>query len=332
MVSFRETKKMLTLHYIKKMVKLLQVQSRQIFFTLLVVCVLVFCISTQISATSPSSPPLWQIYEQSLKNAKYVDLTHTINPQIPVWAGFAKSTFEPTVNPKTGKPYNYKNDGFEATHYNLATDQLGTQLDPPAHWNPNYPSIDELPPTYTIRPLVIIPIQDKVAKDPNYHLTVADIKDWENKHGKIPESSVVFIRSDWSKEWPNPELATRKKFAGVKLDALKFLHLERHILFHGHEPLDTDSTPNLEGEAWLLQNGYTQAEGVTNLDKVPEVGAIVAIGYPKFQGGTGGYARFIAICPPNWKYGISVNEIPEAPLTKANKPLHWDQKLGMRVR
>ena len=38
---------------------------------------------------------------------------------------------------------------------------------------------------------------------------------------------------------------------------LKFLHEQRHILFHGHEPLDTDSTPTLEGEAWLLQNGYT---------------------------------------------------------------------------
>ena len=39
-------------------------------------------------------------------------------------------------------------DGFEATRYTLATDQLDTQLDPPAHWNPDYPGIDELPPTF----------------------------------------------------------------------------------------------------------------------------------------------------------------------------------------
>lgn len=69
----------------------------------------------------------------------------------------------------------------------------------------------------------------------------------------------MFIRSDWSKEWPNPELATRKEFPGVTLEALKFLHLERKILFHGHEALDTDTTPTLEGEAWLQRNGYTQA-------------------------------------------------------------------------
>jgi kynurenine formamidase len=277
-------------------------------------------------------PPLWQIYEDHLKKAKYVDLTHTITPSIPVWAGFGPSKFMPTTNPTTGKPYTYEADGFEATHYDLSTDQLGTQLDPPAHWNPSYPAIDELPPTYTVRPLVVISIQDKAAKDSGYQMTVADIQDWERRNGTIPEGSVVFIRSDWSKEWPDPALATRKEFPGIKLEALKFLHLERKILFHGHEALDTDTTPNLEGEAWLLRNGYTQAEGVANLDKVPEKGALVAIGFPKLQGGTGGYARYIAICPPDWKYGVSVGEVPDAPMRKYDKPLHWDSKLGMRVR
>jgi kynurenine formamidase len=151
-------------------------------------------------------------------------------------------------------------------------------------------------------------------------------------YGKIPEGSVVFIRSDWSKEWSNPELATRKEFPGVTLAALKFLHLERKILFHGHEALDTDTTPSLEGEAWLLRNGYTQAEGVANLDKVPEKGALVAIGFPKLQGGTGGYARFIAICPADWEYGVSVGEVLEAPMRRYEKALHWDSTAGTRVR
>jgi kynurenine formamidase len=281
---------------------------------------------------SRTESSLWQIYENSLKNAKYVDLTHTINPAVPVWHGFGPSRFAPTVDPVTNQPYTYQKDGFEATHYDLSTDQLGTQLDPPAHWNPYFPAIDELPATYTIRPLVVISIQDKVAKDRGYQMTVEDIHAWEQRNGKMPEGSVVFIRSDWSKEWPNPALATRTEFPGVKLEALKFLHLQRKILFHGHEALDTDTTPNLEGEAWLLRNGYTQAEGVANLDKVPEKGALVAIGFPKFQGGTGGYARFIAICPPDWKYGVSVGELPEAPMRPYDKPLHWDSKVGVRIR
>jgi kynurenine formamidase len=298
-----------------------------------VFCLLLFLFAVCCFAeTSPDQPQLWRIYNDFLKNAKYVDLTHTITPVIPVWAGFGGSKFSPTVNPKTGKAYTYKEDDFEATHYDLATDQLGTQLDPPAHWDPNYPSIAELPATYTIRPLVVISIADQVKKDPGYHLTVQDILNWEARNGKIPEGAVVFIRSDWSKDWPDPALSTRTPFPGVKLDALKFLHQQRHILFHGHEPLDTDTTPTLEGESWLMHNGYAQAEGVANLDQVPEKGALVAIGYPKFEGGTGGYARYIAICPPEWKYGVSVGQLPEAPLPKQSKPLHWDEKLGMRVR
>lgn len=279
-----------------------------------------------------ATPPLWRVYEDALKRAKYVDLTHTITPSIPVWAGFGPSTFGPVADLKTGIPYSFAKDGFEATRYVLATDQLGTQLDPPAHWSPDYPAIDELPPTFAVRPLVVVSIVDQVAKDPGYHLSVEDIHAWEAAHGRIPEGSVVFVRSDWSKDWPAPGLATRRPFPGVSLAALQFLHEQRHILFHGHEPLDTDTTPTLEGEAWLLRNGYTQAEGVANLDQVPETGALVEMGFPKFQGGVGGYARFIAICPPDWPYGVSVGEVPESPLAKASKPLHWDATLGVRIR
>lgn len=277
-----------------------------------------------------AGPGLWAVYDAQLARAKYIDLTHTITPHVPVWHGFGPSSFGPARNPANGKPYAYKSDGFEATHYDLSTDQLGTQLDPPAHWAPEYPAIDELPATYTLRPLVVIPIVAQLKEDAGYHLQVSDILAFEKTHGRIPSGAVVFVRSDWSKRWPDPQLAAETRFPGVSLAALKFLHLERHILMHGHEPLDTDTTPTLEGEAWLMHHGYTQAEGVANLDKVAETGCLVAIGFPKFGGGTGGYARYIAICPPEWKYGITPSAA-DAPLA-ARKPLHWDAKAGMRVR
>ena len=281
---------------------------------------------------------LWAIYEHALKGARYIDLTHTITPGAPVWHGFGPSTFERAQAgtdirglAKKGESFTYEKHGFEASRYTLATDQLGTQLDPPAHWAPEYPPIDELPPTYAVRPLVVISIVDKVASDPGYHLQVADIEAFEAEHGRIPEGSVVFVRSDWSKAWPDPKLATLKEFPGVGLEALKFLHNERKILFHGHEPLDTDSTPDLEGEYWLMHNGYAQAEGVANLDQVPETGALVIIGYPKFGGGLGGYARYVAVCPPDWPYGTTIGP-GDAPLAKADKPLRYDEAAGMRVR
>jgi kynurenine formamidase len=282
------------------------------------------------------STGLWQVYDQALSKARYIDLTHEITPGMPVWKGFGPAQFSATVDPATGKAYTYANDGFEATAYRLSTDQFGTQLDPPAHWAPEYPGIDELPPTYAVRPLVVISIVPQVEKDPKYALQVSDIRAFEKKNGRIPRGSVVMVRSDWSKKWTNDpekakELAADPSFPGVSLAALEFLHLRRHILFHGHEPLDTDTTPTLEGESWLMHHGYTQAEGVTNLAGVPETGCLVAIGYPKFKGGLGGYARYVAICPPSTGEGTRISG-RDAPLPKSGKPLHWDTTLGYRVR
>jgi kynurenine formamidase len=284
-------------------------------------------------AASPAKAPgLWGVYDNALRGAKYIDLTHTITPAIPVWHGFGHARFSPAVDPATGRAYTWAKDGFEATHYDLATDQYGTQLDPPAHWAPEYPAIDELPPTFAVRPLVVISIVDSVRRHPGYQLHVSDIRAWEAVHGRIPEGSVVMVRSDWSKRWPDPTLASETVFPGVSLAAVKFLHLERHILMHGHEPLDTDTTATLESESWLMHHGYTQAEGVAHLDEVPPTGCLVAIGYPKLKGGTGGFARYVGICPPSWKYGVTIAEAPGAPLPRSDRMLHWDSAAGMRVR
>jgi kynurenine formamidase len=284
------------------------------------------------TAGAASSPDLWQTYQSVFAKARYISLNHVITPKIPVWKGFGPSFFRPAFNPLTGDPYTYAKDGFEANTYLLSTDQLGTQLDPPAHWDPNRPAIDELPATYAgVRPLVVISIVRQVRGMADYHLQVSDIRRFERRHGHIPAGSVVMVRSDWSKRWPDPALAQEAKFPGVSLDALKFLHRRRHILFHGHEPLDTDTTPTLEGESWLMHHGYAQAEGVANLSRVPATGCLVSIGFPRFGGGLGGYASYTAICPPGWRHGVQPSG-RDAPLARIAKPLHYDQDAGMRVR
>lgn len=280
---------------------------------------------------------LWGVYENVLKDAKYIDLTHAFGPTIAVWPGFETAKFKPALAGadmpgyiSEGQEFTYAKHGFVATAYELTTDQYGTQLDPPAHWDEYGATISDLPATYAVRPLVVIDIHEKVAQDPGYHCTVEDIRAWEVEHGRIPEGAVVMIRSDWYKRWNDTERFNKKPFPGVSLDALKFLHLERKILFHGHEPLDTDTTPTLEGEAWLLHNHYAQAEGVANLDKVPEAGALISIGFAKPEGGTGGYARYVAIAPSDWPHGVSVTEVPGAPLPKQPHPLRRDEHGVMR--
>jgi kynurenine formamidase len=272
---------------------------------------------------------LWAFYDSTLRAAKYIDLTHALAPGGPIGEGFSDFKVGPTRAGVAipgfigeGEPFSYERHGVAITAYDLPMDHIGTQFGPPAHLNDHGATIDEVPPTVSLRPLVVVNVAPKVLIDPGYQATVADIKSWERAHGPIPTGSVVMIRSDWSKKWNDPKRFTSPPFPGVTLDALKYLHLERHILMHGHEPLDTDNTaPEFVGEKWLLKHDFAQAEGVANLDQVPESGALIAIGFAKFKGGTGGFARYIAIAPASWPHGVTIEEQSGAPLPTHEHPL-----------
>jgi kynurenine formamidase len=278
---------------------------------------------------SPKAESLWGFYTSALSKAKYIDLTHAIAPGGPIGEGFADFKVGPTLAGvaipgfiNQGEPFNYEKHGVAITAYDLPMDHIGTQFGPPAHLNDHGATISDIPPTVSLRPLVVVNIAPKVAVDPGYQATVADIKAWERRHGAVPAGSVVMIRSDWSKKWNDPQRFTTQPFPGVSLEALKYLYVHRHVLMHGHEPLDTDNTaPEFVGEKWLLQHNFAQAEGVANLDQVPESGALISIGFAKFEGGTGGFARYIAIAPADWPMGVTLEQQSGAPLPTHAKPL-----------
>lgn len=262
------------------------------------------------------------------RHAKYIDLTYAFAPGQPRGTGLAELTVGPARADSAvpglaakGDSIDYAHQGVGITAYGFGSDQIGTQLDPPAHWSARGATISDLPPTYALRPLVVIDVTAKVRANPGYQAIPADITAWEARHGRIPEGSVVMIRSGWSHYWRNPKRFAASPHPGVNIPALKMLHLERHILFHGHETLDTDDTLDFAAEAWLLRHNFTQAENVANLDLVPEAGALISIGFAKPEGGTGGLARFIAIAPPGWRYGITIDQASGAPLPEQQRPL-----------
>ena len=160
-------------------------------------------------------PGLWGVYNDALKGAKYIDLTHPITPKMPLWAGFGPLEFAPAKAgndveglPAKGDVFTFEKSGFEATDYRFTTDQLGTQLDPPAHWAPEYPAIDELPPTYAIRPLAVISIVEQVART---GLCAAGRRHRGLGGGpRADPGRLGGLRpSGWSKDWPDPALSKR---------------------------------------------------------------------------------------------------------------------------
>lgn len=231
-----------------------------------------------------------------IASKKFVDLTHAFGPDTPVWSGFGQAKMSPAADPKTRKPYTLKDDGFRSTYYEMVG-QYGTHVDPPAHFAEGGITMDEIPLKQMILPLIVLDNTPYQAKDANHAFSVADLKAWEKKNGRVPKGAFVALRTDMSKDFENPERFKRAPFPAWAFETIKFLYEQRGVVANGHESLDTDTTDKMESETWLLQKGHYQIEVMTNLDKVPAKGALIVVTWPKVKQGLGFPARAFAILP-----------------------------------
>ena len=250
------------------------------------------------AASAAAEPTLEEVYA-ALAGKRFVDLTHDFAPGIPHWKGFSDE--------KVTALYTVQQDGFNA-HQFCHVGQWGTHVDPPAHFHDGMKTVDQIDPKDMLMPLVVLDVHDKVQRNPDYVITVADVRAWERRHGRIPQHAFVAMRTDWSKRWPDNEAMANKDAQGVfhypgwSKDVLKLLYESRHITASGHETTDTDpglhtTKDDYSLESYILGLNHYQIELLANLDQVPEAGALVIVSFPKPRQGTGFPARVIAILP-----------------------------------
>ena len=247
-------------------------------------------------AGSAAASDLDRVY-RTLAAKKFVDLTHAFSPTTPVWSGFGQAKFSPAADPKTKKPYTIKDDGFRTTFYEMVG-QYGTHVDPPAHFAESGITMDQIPLKQMILRLVVLDNTPYQAKDPNHAFSVADLKAWEKKHGRVPKGAFVALRTDMSKDFDtDPEKFKRAPFPAWAFETIKFLYEQRGVTATGHEAMDTDTTDKMDSETYILQKGHFQIEVMANLDKVPATGALIIVTWPKVKDGLGFPARAFAVLP-----------------------------------
>jgi kynurenine formamidase len=257
-----------------------------------------------LSARASDDKSLWPI-QQMLIGHRFVDLTHEFAPGIPRWPGF------PDESRKTIYWYDKRPDTLGAGFFSEVfthVGQWGTHVDPPAHFIKGLRTVDQIDLKEMLLPLVVIDVHEEVAQNPDYTLTMERLQRWEKDHGAIPAGAFVAMRTDWSKRWPDAAKLENKDEKGVahypgwSLPALKFLYEERKITASGHETTDTDpglatTKEDYALETYILSTNHYQIELLTNLDQVPESGAVVIATFPKPKGGSGFPARVFAIVP-----------------------------------
>src|SRR5579885_3534046 len=136
------------------------------------------------SAAAPrvAAVGFWPLYQRALAHARYVDLTHTFGPDTPHWKGFGAMTERHLyTSPKAG---------FQVDQY-CHVGQWGTHVDAPSHFHPGLKSVDQIAPRDMLLPLVVLDVHDEVARNPDYRISMQDVRSWESIHGRIPAHAFV---------------------------------------------------------------------------------------------------------------------------------------------
>ena len=144
----------------------------------------------------------------------------------------------------------------------------------------------------------------------DYQVSVADFAAWEKAHRTIEPGTIVLIRTDFSKRWPDAAtyLGTAERgeaavpklhFPGLHPDAATWLAEERHVKAVGLDTasIDYGQSTLFESHRRLYERNIPAFENLTGLDALPPRGATVYALPMKIKGGSGGPLRAIAVLP-----------------------------------
>src|SRR3981189_3699871 len=227
---------------------------------------------------------------------RVLDLSYAINDKLVPWPGDEK-VFEAKVNASVEKNGSFTASFWMVEHY-------GTHLDAPAHFPPGKSTGDQIPVKQLFGPTVVIDVRAESGKDADYQLGAARVEEWEKRHGRIPEGSIVLLRTGWSSRWPdarkyrNQDAKGKMHFPGFSAEAAKLL-IERKVSGLGCDTLSIDhgASSDYAVHRLALGAGLYQLENLADMSELPETGAFLIVAPIKLEGGSGGPVRVFALLP-----------------------------------
>lgn len=198
-------------------------------------------------------------------------------------------------------------DGFY-NQYVQQGEHTGTHWGAPAHFNVGERHADELDAQDLFLPAVKIDVRRLVAGNDDYGVTVADLRSWERRHGRIPRGAAVILWTGWQDRWgtpafPNLDEQGRVHQPGLSVEAMRWLLDTGRLGRRGAIGTDTFSPDVGIDESFtvsklLYRDRRISLEVLANLEKLPETGAWVLVGGPINRRGSGSPASIFALVPP----------------------------------
>lgn len=226
--------------------------------------------------------------KRMFKEFFFIDLTQKITAEMPTWNG------------SCGFCHHIKRDydtGIRILKYEMHA-AAGTHMDAPSHFFKDGKNIADFSLEELINPCCVIDVAKKRRED--LVIGVNDLREYEEKYGKIPQKSCVIGFTGWQDFWMMPE-----KYRNVKEDGvMRFPHfsresaeflLERDVAGIG---IDTLSPDAVDGDhpvhRLVLGAGKYIVENLCHLDAMPQKGSYIFVLPINIAVGTEASVRVIA--------------------------------------
>src|SRR5690349_7714436 len=239
-----------------------------------------------------------------------VDLTQPLGPDTPVIGLPPIFASSPGVSLDVISRFDTAGPGWYWNTIRMG-EHTGTHFDAPGHWitGKDLPdnACDTIPAKRFVGPACVIDVTSECDADPDFLLLPEHVVAWERTHGRVPAGAWVLLRTGWSRR------ADARAFLNLRDDGphtpgfhrstSELLARDRDVLGVGVETVGTDAgqagtfDPPFPNHATMHGAGKFGLASLTNLDKLPPMGAIVIAAPLKIVKGSGSPVRVLALAP-----------------------------------
>jgi kynurenine formamidase len=189
-------------------------------------------------------------------------------------------------------------------------EHVGTHFDAPVHWitGKDGPDVSEVPPRHLVAPAVVVDKTAETEADPDFLLTVEDIKAFEDEHGPLPEGGWLLLRTGWESRAHDEGAflnagSDGPHSPGFDAECARWIAEESPLVGVGVETVGIDAgaaagfDPPFPVHYYVLGANKYGVTQLANLGSLPPTGSLLVVAPLKLTGGTGSPVRAFALAP-----------------------------------
>ncbi|CAN5683727.1 cyclase family protein [soil metagenome] len=247
-------------------------------------------------ATPPERAPDAGTTKAPFGFERVVFLSHVNTTGMPIFPG------DPPFELET--LFTVEEDGFRLNHMSIA-EHSGTHWGSPCHFNAGEACAEDMRAGDFFHPAVVIDARRETRRDADYALTVADLEQFEDEHGRIPDDAMVVMWTGWASRWDDPDAYLNADdegilhFPGIGVAATRWLIRNRDLGGLGIDTLGVDpgSDETFATNTVLLRDHRVHLENLKGLGKMPPAGGWIVVGGVRNEGGSGSPATVYGLVP-----------------------------------